>query len=65
MQAQKLSDLQLDLLNVCSFQSNKQDIIAIRQFLAGYFSDKLKKNIQQSIEEKNITSEDLDRWINE
>ena len=65
MQSQKLSALQLELLNIYSFQPKEEDLLAIKQILAKYFSGKLEKNIQKAIEEKNITEEDLDRWINE
>ena len=65
MQTQKLSALQLELLNVYSFQPKEEDLLAIKTLLAGYFSGKLQKNIQKAIEEKNITEEDLDRWLNE
>jgi len=65
MQTQKLSALQLELLNVYSFQPKEEDLLAIKTLLAGYFSGKLQKNIQKAIEEKNITEEDLDRWLSE
>jgi uncharacterized protein YjaZ len=65
MQSQKLSALQLELLNIYSFQPKEEDLLAIKQLLAKYFSGKLQKKIQKAIEEKNITEEDLDRWINE
>ena len=65
MQSQKLSALQLELLNIYSFQTKEEDLLAIKQLLAKYFSGKLQKKIQEAIEEKNITEEDLDRWINE
>jgi len=65
MESQKLSALQLELLNVYSFQPKEEDLIAIKKLLAGYFSGKLTKNIQKAIEEKNITEEDLDKWLNE
>jgi len=65
MQTQKLSALQLELLNVYSFQPKEEDLLAIKTLLAKYFSGKLQKNIQKAIEEKNITEEDLDRWLNE
>ncbi|HEY8782298.1 MAG TPA: hypothetical protein VIM16_11810 [Mucilaginibacter sp.] len=64
MQTQKLSALQLELLNVYSFQPKEEDLLAIKTLLAKYFSGKLQKNIQKAIKEKNIT-EDLDRWLNE
>jgi hypothetical protein len=65
MQSQKLSALQLELLKIYSFQPKEEDLLAIKQLLAKYFSGKLQKNIQKAIEEKNITEEDLDSWINE
>jgi len=65
MQSQKLSALQLELLNIYSFQPKEEDLLAIKQLLAKYFSGKLQKNIQKAIEEKNIAEEYLDRWINE
>jgi len=65
MQTQKLSALQLELLNIYSFQPKEEDLVAIKGLLAKYFSGKLEKKIQQGIEEKNITEEDLDRWLNE
>jgi len=65
MQTQKLSALQLELLNIYSFQPKEEDLLAIKQLLAKYFSGKLQKNIQKAIQENNITEEDLDRWLNE
>ena len=65
MQNQKLSTLQLELLNIYSFQPKEEDLLAIKALMARYFSGKLEKNIQKAIEEKNITEEDLDRWLNE
>ena len=65
MRSQKLSALQLELLNIYSFQPKDEDLLAIKELLANYFSGKLQKNIKKAIREKNITQEDLDQWINE
>ena len=65
MQVQKLSSLQLDLLKVYSFQPSEADLLAVRQLLATYFSDKLTGNVRQAINEKGIAELDLDRWLNE
>jgi hypothetical protein len=65
MQSQKLNALQLELLNIYSFQPKEEDLLAIKQLLARYFSGKLQDNIKKAIKEKNITEEDLDRWLNE
>ena len=65
MPSQKLSALQLELLNIYSFQPKEEDLLAIKDLLAKYFSGKFQKNIQKAIKEKSITEEDLDRWLNE
>ncbi|HEV7347756.1 hypothetical protein [Telluribacter sp.] len=65
MENQKLSSLQLELLNVYSFQPDEEDLFAIRKLLADYFSDKLISRVEQAVSEKNITEEDLNRWLNE
>ena len=65
MRSQKLNALQLELLNIYSFQPKEEDLLAIKELLAKYFSDKLQKNIKKAVKEKNITQDDLDQWINE
>ncbi len=65
MQTQKLSSLQLDLLKVYSFQPSETDLLAVRQLLATYFSDKLTDSIRQAVDEQGITEADLTRWLNE
>ena len=65
MQNQKLNTLQLELLNMYSFEPKEEDLLAIKDLLAQNFSGRLLKNVQRAIKEKNITEEDLDRWINE
>ncbi|MBO0930866.1 hypothetical protein [Fibrella aquatilis] len=65
MQPSKLSVLQLDLLKVYSFQPSEEDLLAIRQLLANYFSAKLISKVQESVDEKGITEATLDQWLNE
>lgn len=60
IQSQKLSSLQIELLKVYSFQPDEKDLIAIRSYLADYFSKKLISKIEKSVEEKNITEKDLE-----
>ena len=65
MQSQKLNALQLELLNIYSFQPSDEDLVAVKQLLAKYFSGKFQKSIQEAIKQNNITEEDLDKWLNE
>ena len=65
MQSQKLNTLQLELLNMYSFEPKEEDLLAIKKLLAQYFSGKLQQKVQSAVEQKNITEADLNRWINE
>jgi len=65
MQSQKLNALQLELLNMYSFEPKEEDLLAIKKMMAEYFSGKLQNNIQKAIDTKGITEADLDSWVNE
>lgn len=65
MVSEQLSPLQLELLKVYSFQPSEKDLLAVKRMLATYFSDKLIDNVQQAVEQKSISADDLDRWLNE
>jgi hypothetical protein len=65
MVADKLSPLQLELLKVYSFQPSDEDLLAVKKLLADYFSTKLIANVGKAVEERNISQDDLDRWLNE
>lgn len=64
METKKLSGLQLELLKVYSFEPSPNDLQQIKQMLAKFFADKLVNNVQKSIEENNITENDLENWLN-
>ena len=64
MQSQKLNALQLELLNIYWFQPSEEDLLAVKQLLAKYFSGRLQKNIQKAIEQNNISEEDINKWLN-
>lgn len=65
MVSQKLTDLQLELLKVYSFWPNEEDLLAIKQMLAKYFSEKLITKIDIAITNNNISEQDLDKWLDE
>jgi len=65
MQSQKLSPLQLELLNIYSFQPDERDLVAIKKMLAEYFSAKLVNKVDEAVIRRQVSEEDIDRWINE
>lgn len=64
MESRKLNNLQLELLNIYSFEPKEEDLLAIKKMLAQYFSGKLQKNVEKAVQEKQITENDLETWIN-
>ncbi len=65
MGANKLSELQLELLKIYSFNPSKEELVEIKRILAKFFANKLTNNIGKAIKENNITDEDLEKWLNE
>ena len=61
----KLSPLHLELPKVNSFHPSDEDLLAIRQYLANYFANKLVKQVDKAVEENDITDEKLKSWLNE
>jgi hypothetical protein len=64
METKKLSGLQLELLKIYSFEPSPGDLQQIKQMLAKFFANKLVDNVQKSVEENNITENDLENWLN-
>jgi len=60
-----LTSLQLELLRIYSFEPNKEDLQEIKTLLGKYFARKFTNNVDKAANEKNITDDDLDSWLNE
>lgn len=65
MSTQKLSELQLELLKVYSFEPSEAELLEIKRMLANFFSKRLVNKVQEGIEKKEISNDDLEGWLNE
>lgn len=61
----KLSSLQLELLKVYSFNPSEEDLVSIKKMLANFFAQKLVSKVDEQVKAKNITNDDLEKWLNE
>lgn len=59
----KLSSLQLELLKTFSFEPTEEELMAVRNFLAGYFAHRFTKQIAEAAEIKGIKDADLEKWL--
>ena len=63
--ATKLTNLQQELLKVCSRNVSDQELIELRDLIANYFAERSIKGASKMWEEKGLTNEDMDKWLNE
>jgi len=65
MQTQKLSNLQLELLKVFSYQLNNQQLGDIKKLLSNYFAEQATQEMDKLWEENNWDDETMTEWTNE
>jgi hypothetical protein len=65
MNAQPLTNLQLELLKLYSTNLDQKDLVEIKRMLAHYFAQRAIKEADKIWEEKGLTNEDMEKWLNE
>lgn len=61
----KLTNLQLELLKVFSYDLSREQLLEIRQLLAKYFAQKVDEEMSRLWEEREWTEETMREWANE
>lgn len=59
---QALSNLQLELLKVFSFDLSEEQLLEIRDMLSRYFADKATEEMDQIWEEKGWSADTIKKW---
>jgi hypothetical protein len=65
MQPQKLSNLQLELLKVFSYQLNQQQLVDIKNLLANYFAEQATEEMDKLWEENKWDNNTMAEWASE
>ena len=66
MESQKsLSNLQLELLKVFSFDLPEEELLEIKRILARHFADKLTQRVDTIWEREGLDQDAMDRWLND
>jgi len=65
MQTQKLSNLQLELLKVFSYQLDSKQLVDIKELLTKYFAKQATQEFDKLWEENNWDNETMTEWTNE
>lgn len=65
MQSQKLTNLQLELLELFNYQLNQQQLIDIKRLLAHYFAEQATQEMDKLWEENNWDNNTIFEWATE
>ena len=58
-----LTNLQLELLKLYSFNLPDEQLIEIKRLLANFFADKASDEMDKLWEEKGWTNDTMDEWL--
>ncbi len=61
----RLSGLQLELLKLYSTELTKEETLELKQLLARHFARKAIAAADRSWDERKLTDQDMDAWLNE
>ncbi len=61
----KLTNLQLELLKLFSYELNETQLLEIKTILAKYFAKKASDEMDQLWEDKNWSDETMNQWLKE
>lgn len=60
-----LTDFQLELLKLFSFNISGNELLDIKLMLSNYFSNRLSKRVDSIWKNNNLTESDMEIWLNE
>lgn len=63
--AQQLTNLQLELLKLFSYELSEEQLSDIKNLLARYFADKATEEMDRLWEENNWDDQTMEDWSNE
>ncbi len=63
--ADQLTSLQLELLKAYAFEPTEEELLQVKALLGRIFASRLTAHVDQAIQEKGITEDDLDHWLND
>lgn len=62
---QGLSNLQLELLKIYSFNISNEQLLEVKSLLSDYFAEKITKDMDKLFEKKAWDESKIDEWASE
>ena len=63
--AAPLTNLQLEILKVFSYQLPEEELIEMKQVLVEFFAKRVKKRASEIWKENQYTHDDMDKWLSD
>lgn len=60
-----LSSLQIELLKLYSTEVTPEELLDVKRLLAGYFGHKAVQSADRVWDERQLTDQDMDKWLRE
>lgn len=61
----RLTNLQLELLKVFSYELTEQELLDVKNLLAHYFAQKATEEMDKFWKTHNLTETTMEEWLNE
>ncbi len=65
MKTEKLTNLQLEMLKVFSYDLNENQLNEIKRLIAGYFADNATKEMDSLWDNNNWSNQTMEKWSKE
>ena len=60
-----LSNVQVELLKLYSTNLSEEDLLDLRTMIARYYAERAIKNADKIWEERGLTNDDMEKWLND
>ncbi|MCK4763696.1 MAG: hypothetical protein KAW12_15960 [Candidatus Aminicenantes bacterium] len=61
----RLTNLQLELIKLFNYNLNEKQLLEVKDLLAKYFAGRATREMDKIWEEKGLTNEAMNTWLNE
>ncbi len=65
MLKQPLTNLQMEILELYSTNLTEEDLIVLKTMLAKFYARRAIREADRIWDEKHLTNEDMEQWLNE
>jgi len=65
LQVDRITNLQIELMKVFSYELSEIELLEIKELLSSYFAKKATNEIDRLWEENNWSNEIMDKWLSD